>query len=199
MMTTDFVCNYDSLSVFARPLHSVSGQCLALDLPRLLWDAFQFSHLRSVRYCHWNDIYVIPSFKVTLLLLHFCITARVMGRDNSVGTATCYGLDGPRIESRWGRNFPHPSRPALGPTQSLVRWVRVKRPGRGVDHPPPSSVEVKEIVELNLYSPSGLSWSVLGWTLPLPLPLPLPFMERFIQRTYARMLALRTFSYALEK
>jgi len=38
----------------------------------------------------------------------------------------------------------------------------VKRPGRGVDHPPASSVEVKERVELFLYSTSGLSWPVLG-------------------------------------
>jgi hypothetical protein len=33
----------------------------------------------------------------------------------------------------------------------------VKQPRRGVDHPPPSSVEVKERVELYLYSPSGPS------------------------------------------
>jgi len=32
----------------------------------------------------------------------------------------------------------------------------VKRPGRGVDHPPPSSAEVKERVELYLYPPLGL-------------------------------------------
>jgi len=44
----------------------------------------------------------------------------------------------------------------------------VKRPGRGIDHPPSSSAVVKERVELYLYSPSGLSWPVLGWTLPLP-------------------------------
>jgi hypothetical protein len=44
----------------------------------------------------------------------------------------------------------------------------VKRSERGVDHPPPSSAEVKERVELYLYSPSGPLWSVLGWTLPLP-------------------------------
>jgi len=31
----------------------------------------------------------------------------------------------------------------------------VKQPGRGVDHPPPSSAEVKERVKLYLYSPSG--------------------------------------------
>jgi len=29
----------------------------------------------------------------------------------------------------------------------------VKRPGRGVDHPPPSSAEVKERVELYICSP----------------------------------------------
>jgi hypothetical protein len=34
--------------------------------------------------------------------------------------ATGYGLDGPGIESRWGRDFPHLSRPALGPTQPPV-------------------------------------------------------------------------------
>jgi hypothetical protein len=40
-----------------------------------------------------------------------------------VGIATSYGLDGPGIESRWGRGFPHRSRPALGSTQPPVQWV----------------------------------------------------------------------------
>jgi hypothetical protein len=40
---------------------------------------------------------------------------------SSVGLATGYGLDGPRIESRWGRDFPHLSRRALGPTHPLVQ------------------------------------------------------------------------------
>ena len=43
-----------------------------------------------------------------------------------------------------------------------VRWVPgVKRPGRGVDHPPTSSAEVKERVEPYFYSPSGPSRPVL--------------------------------------
>jgi hypothetical protein len=33
------------------------------------------------------------------------------------------GLDGPGIECRWRRNFPHLSRPALGSTQPPVQWV----------------------------------------------------------------------------
>ena len=44
-----------------------------------------------------------------------------------------------------------------------------KRPGRGVDHPPASSAEVKERVDLYFYSPSGPSWPVIGWTVSLPL------------------------------
>jgi hypothetical protein len=45
------------------------------------------------------------------------------GPGSSVGIATDYGLDGPGIESRWGRDFPHLSIPALGPTQPPVQWV----------------------------------------------------------------------------
>ena len=39
------------------------------------------------------------------------------------GIATRYGLDGQEIECRWGRDFPHLSTPALGPTQPLIQWV----------------------------------------------------------------------------
>ena len=45
------------------------------------------------------------------------------GRHRSVGIATRYGLEGPGIESRWGRDFLHPSRTALGPTQPPIQWV----------------------------------------------------------------------------
>ena len=47
----------------------------------------------------------------------------VCGPDSSVSIATGYGLDGPGIKSWWGRDFPHLSRPALGPTQPPVQWV----------------------------------------------------------------------------
>jgi len=46
-----------------------------------------------------------------------------MGQDSSVGIATRYGLDGAGTESRWERDFPHPSRPALGLTQPPIQWI----------------------------------------------------------------------------
>ena len=50
-------------------------------------------------------------------------TQDMVGRVSSVGIATRYELDGPGIESRWGRDFQCQSRPALGPTQPPVQWV----------------------------------------------------------------------------
>jgi hypothetical protein len=96
-----------------------------------------------------------------------------VGRDCSVGIATSYGLGAPGNESRWGRDFPHPSRVALEPKQPPSQWVPglspgEKRPGRGVDSPPLSSLVVKERVQLYLYSISGPTWPVIGWILRLP-------------------------------
>jgi hypothetical protein len=74
------------------------------------------------------------------------------------GIATCYGLDGPGIESQWGRDFPKLPRPALGPS-----FPGVKRPWRGVDHPhSPFNAEVEGRVELYISFPSGTSEPVLG-------------------------------------
>jgi hypothetical protein len=90
---------------------------------------------------------------------------------SAVGIATRYWLGSLGIHSRWGRDFPHPSRPALRPTQPLIQWIsglsRGKAAGAWRWPPTPSSAEVKESVELYVYSPSGPSWPVVGWTLPL--------------------------------
>jgi hypothetical protein len=71
------------------------------------------------------------------------------GPGSIVGIATGYELDGPGIESRRGRDFPHLSRPALGPTQPPVQLVPglsrgKERPGREADPSPPSSAVVKK-------------------------------------------------------
>ena len=60
------------------------------------------------------------------ILNYVCVKYIFEGRDSLFGIATRYGLDGLGIESRLGgkgRNFPHPSRPALEPTHPLIQWV----------------------------------------------------------------------------
>ena len=72
-----------------------------------------------------------------------------MGRDGEVDTGIRYGLDGPGIESAPVQTGPggHPASYTMG----TGSFPGVNRPGRGVDHPPPSSAEVKEREELYLY------------------------------------------------
>jgi len=67
---------------------------------------------------------------------------------SSVGIATDYRLGGPGSNPGGDEIF-RPSRPALGPTQPPVKWVRVfpggkVRPGRAADHSHPSSAAVME-------------------------------------------------------
>jgi len=94
-----------------------------------------------------------------------------VGRDSVVGMATRYRLNGPGIEFRWGREFSHPSNRPWGHPASYTIGTRsfpgVEQEGHGVDYPTTSSSEVKERVELYVYSPSGPSWSALWWTLNL--------------------------------
>jgi hypothetical protein len=75
----------------------------------------------------------------------------IVGRDNAVGIAICYKLEGPKIESLWGQDFPQTARLTLGPTQPPIQWVvglfqGVEQPGHGIDHLPPFSAEIKEKV-----------------------------------------------------
>jgi hypothetical protein len=44
----------------------------------------------------------------------------VVGLHSVVGIVICYRLDGSVFEPQWGRNFPHPPRPAPRPTQPHV-------------------------------------------------------------------------------
>ena len=94
----------------------------------------------------------------------FPILSLPSGRDISVGTTIRYGVGGVRIESRWGRYFPHPSTPAQEPTLPAVQWVAGVILGRGVNHRLPFSVGVKERVELFLYSSFWPPWPVIRRT-----------------------------------
>jgi hypothetical protein len=80
------------------------------------------------------------------------------GPGSSVGITTAYELEGPGIESQWERDLQHLSIPVLRPTYPGYNGYRVfpgckVRPGRDDVTSSPSSVEVKNRVELYLYSP----------------------------------------------
>ena len=81
------------------------------------------------------------------------------GPGSIVGKATVYGLDGPGIESRWGRDFLYLSRPALGSKQPPLQWVpglsRAKAAGTWLCLLNPFYCRGHERVELYLYSPYG--------------------------------------------
>jgi hypothetical protein len=57
------------------------------------------------------------------MYLYVCVYMSVCGPGSSVSVATDYTLDGLGIESGWGRDFPHLSIPAQGPTLPPVEWV----------------------------------------------------------------------------
>ena len=80
--------------------------------------------------------------------INFSLLAVLMGWASSVGIATRYGLEGPGIECR----VPVQTGPGALPasyTMGIGFFV-----GRAVHHPPTSSAEVKERVELYMRSPS---------------------------------------------
>jgi hypothetical protein len=75
-----------------------------------------------------------------------------VGRDGSDGTASLYGLDGPGSNSGGDDIFRTSPNQAWSPPSLLNNVYRVfpgvKRLRRGVDHPSPSSAEVKDRVQL---------------------------------------------------
>ena len=78
-----------------------------------------------------------------------CVWERGRGRDSSVGIATRYGLDGPGIDSRWGRDFSAPVQTGRGAhpayyTMATGSFLGVNRSGSGVDHPPHLMLRLKK-------------------------------------------------------
>jgi hypothetical protein len=101
-----------------------------------------FKIFHCVHSCTWNTVLIFQ------LNAHLYFDTR-----STVGIATCFGLDGSGIESRWGEIFHVCSYRPWGPPSLLHNWYRVsfpgvKRPGRGVDHSHTPSAEVKERVGL---------------------------------------------------
>ena len=117
-----FLCFYFVASARLSPMLATYPCCFCVDA-----------------FCDFNHI---CRYKIS-----FCI---LVGWDIAGGAETRYGLHGPGIEARWGRA----NRP-WGPASLLYNRVlglsrAVKGSVRGLDHPSPSSPEVKERVELCL-------------------------------------------------
>jgi hypothetical protein len=82
----------------------------------------------------------------------------LVGRDSLVGIVTRYGMDCPGLNSSGDEIFrTFSDQPCFLYNGYRVSFPGVKRQGRGVNHPPPSGVQVKERVELYFSSPSGRS------------------------------------------
>ena len=106
------VCgNYATYSM-ARNLaikNTLYSKCLTIKLPSSI-SSCVLKYYCIAQKCNSHHIYI-----------YTCMC--VCGPGSSVGITTAYGLEGPGIESWWGRDFSHTSRPALGPTQHPVQWV----------------------------------------------------------------------------
>jgi hypothetical protein len=110
--------------------------------------------------------------------LNLCSTGLYVGRDSSVGVATRYGLDGPRIEFRWGSRFSSPVQvcPGAHPasyTRGTAFFPGVKWPDRGIDHPPQLSPMLKKSRAIPLL----LLWAIVAWS---RVKFTLPFLLAYI-------------------
>jgi hypothetical protein len=108
------------------------------------------------------------SATVFCLVLYVNVYWRCGGQDSVVSTGSTVRGSTP---VKWRLPVPVQTGPGTHATSYKMgtgSLPGVKRPGRGVKHPSPSSIEVKERVELYLYSPSVFSWQIKGWKLLLP-------------------------------
>ena len=127
----------------------------------------------SFTYCLYRIVTVLT---INTLCRIWRSLSAMLGRDGSVSIAIRYGLDGPGIESQLEVEIfrTRPDRPC-GPRSLIYSGYRIfpggKEAGAWRWPPTPSTAEVKERVELYLYSPlwAFVDCSRVKFTLLLPL------------------------------
>jgi hypothetical protein len=123
------------------------------------------SRVNSTKYTHteWTDAMCLLIKQLLKVLTrggkkHFHHAQfTFVSRNSSVGSVTRYGSK-PRPDRPWGLLY----LPLSGGKAAGV-WCRPLNP---------SNAEVTEREGIYVYSPSGPTWHVIGWNLPLSLPLP---------------------------
>jgi hypothetical protein len=108
-----------------------------------------------------KDWWTFPLEHILCIVTFWASTKTKSGSGQLVAVATRYVLGdrGDRIPVEVRFSAPCQTGPGTHPSSNTVGsayFPGVKRPGRGSDHPSPSSAEVKERVGLYLYSPLGL-------------------------------------------
>jgi hypothetical protein len=99
-----------------------------------------------VFYCHWDSDWWLTDKWCSGFCMSFATNE---SRGSSGWTIGVLGFDSRRELGIF--LFTTASRTGLGPTQPTIQWVTtdtslgIRRPGREVDHSPPSSAEVKNV------------------------------------------------------
>jgi hypothetical protein len=134
-------------------------------------------YCRHVRARQEINLWVLQIFKLNFITC--CLLLTQMRIQLHVYPSVVHGLDSVHFDSLWAgwcgdrilvgvRFFASIQTGPGGHPASCIMGAEFFSEGKeaGVWQPPtPSSTEVKDRVELYLYSPSGTSWPVLGWTL----------------------------------
>jgi hypothetical protein len=130
--------NIKSLNVFCERVEQFKCFGITLKYKNCIQEDIK-SSLKSGSTCYhsvqnlWSSSFLSKIQRLRCTCLLFCMGMKlghiergtwVSGPGSVVGIVTAYGLKGPGIEFRWGRDFPHLSKSALMPTQPPVHWVK---------------------------------------------------------------------------
>jgi hypothetical protein len=152
----NFPCKFISVKVYRHKYLSLNILCNVYVGRMWSWMRCEIGncHCTDFNTLFWRTSLSVPLTRklaqVHYSLYHYCTFVNNLScRNGVVGIPTRYGFEGPRFGHRWGAWF------ALlvqtGPGTHLASCTMgarippgVKRPRRGVDHPPPPSATVKD-------------------------------------------------------